>query len=152
MLYFYCQTGGTESNPSLRFGTPGKPYALDRNDLSGNPITGQPLVFANACSTAAADPYVASLLEATFFARGCRAYLGTETKVPVTLASRVALAFFRYFYPEPGRAPISAGEAVAQTRLLLWTAYRNIGGLLYAYINNYEIFMADDAEVRAMQR
>jgi hypothetical protein len=47
---------------------------------------------------------------------------------------------------------MAAGEAVVQTRLFLWTHYRNIGGLLYTYVNQYELFMAQNAEVMALAR
>ena len=43
----------------------------------------------------------------------------------------------------------TASESVAQTRLCLWTCYRNIGGLFYTYVNQYELFMASKAEVEA---
>lgn len=48
-------------------------------------------------------------------------------------------------------APMAAGEAPAQTRLFLLTEYANIGGIFYAYLNRYELYMADDAEVRALR-
>jgi len=111
----------------------------------------RPLVFANACTTAAADPYIANELEKVFFNRGCRAYLGTESKVPIQLASRFASIFFNFFYREVDSQPMAAGEAMAQTRLFLWTQYKNIGGLFYAYVNQYELFMAQDAEVVALR-
>ena len=47
--------------------------------------------------------------------------------------------------------PMAAGEAVTQTRLFLWTHYRNIGGLLYAYVNQYDLFLARDDEVLALR-
>ena len=44
-----------------------------------------------------------------------------------------------------------AGAALAQTALFLWAEYRNIGGLLYTYINQYDLYMAADAEVLALK-
>lgn len=152
VLYLYCQTGGKTGDPLLRFGPPANPCDLTRHDLGDTQIMGGPLVFANACTTAAADPYVASMLEETFFTRGCRGYIGTETKVPITLASRFALIFFEYFYRQIAPEPIAAGEAVAQARLFLWTHYRNLGGLFYSHVNIYELFMADDSEIRALRQ
>jgi hypothetical protein len=110
-------------------------------------------VFANACTTSAADPYIANELETVFFDRGCRAYLGTETKVPIQLASRFAWIFFHFFYRrlDPRNRPIAAGEAVVQTRRFLWRYYRNLGGIFYTYVNQYELFMADDAELAALR-
>jgi hypothetical protein len=47
---------------------------------------------------------------------------------------------------------MAAGEAAAQTRLFLWTHYRNIGGLFYTYVNLYDLFLARDDEVRALRK
>jgi hypothetical protein len=151
VVYLFCQSGGQTNNPLLRFGPPMQPYDLGRTDLGGTSLSGRPLVFANACTSAAADPYVANLLEETFFNRGCRAYIGTETKVPIPLASRFASVFFHFFYTEVDDGPIPAGEAVSQARLFLWTNYNNIGGLFYGYVNTYELFMADDNKIRALR-
>jgi hypothetical protein len=151
VLYLFCQWGGRTNDPLLRFGPPARPYDLRRTDLGTRSLAGQPLVFANACTSAAAEPYVANLLEETFFSRGCRAYVGTETKVPIPMASRFALVFFHFFYTQVGGRAISAGEALSQARLFLWTNYGNIGGLFYTYVNTYELFMLDDSEVRDLR-
>jgi hypothetical protein len=124
---------------------------IKRTEMGGNPLADRPLVFANACTTSSGDPYVANELEASFFRRGCRAYVGTETKVPIQLASRFAAIFFHFFYRQISPRPIAAGEALAQARLLLWTAYNNIGGIFYTYVNQYELFMATDDEVSALR-
>jgi hypothetical protein len=153
VLYLFCQCNvGDGSDPVLRFGGTSQPAdVLRRTELGTKLLTSQPLVFANACTTTAGDPYLANELEQIFFDRGCRAYLGTETKVPVPLASRFASVFFHFFYRRADPAPISAGEAAAQARLFLWTNYRNIGGLFYTYVNLYELFLASSAEVRALR-
>ena len=151
ILYLFCQWGGQANDPLLRFGPPARPYDLRRTDLGGKGLVGQPLVFVNACTSAASDPYMANLLEETFFNRGCRAYIGTETRVPIPLASRFASAFFHFFYTQVDDGPIPAGEALSQARLFLWTNYRNVGGLLYTYVNTYELFMADDHKVRSLR-
>ena len=150
-LYFFCHCSvGRGNNVILEF-TPGSTgtQAIERTDLGVAKLDDAPLVFANACTTAAADPYIANLLEAEFFSRDCRGFVGTEAKVPVALASRFAEIFFRFFERRQTKEPISAGESMAQSRLFLWTHYRNIGGLFYSYINQYELFMATDAEVEA---
>jgi hypothetical protein len=46
---------------------------------------------------------------------------------------------------------MAAGEAAFQARMFLWRNYRNLGGLFYTYVNQYELYMADDAEVTALQ-
>jgi hypothetical protein len=153
VLYLFCQCNvGDGNDPVLRFG--GTSQATDivrRTEFGTKLLTSRPLVFANACTTAAGDPYFANELEDIFFDRGCRAYLGTEAKVPIRLASRFASIFFHFFYRRADRAPMAAGEAAAQTRLFLWTHYRNVGGLFYTYVNLYELFMAEDAEVVALR-
>lgn len=153
VLYFFCQAAAGDGNkPALRFGpTSGPADVLQTTDLLGKPLEDQPLVFANACTTSAADPYVANLLQQTLFRRGCRGFLGTETKVPIQLASRFATIFFNFFYRKIDPAPMAAGEALAQARLFLLTEYANLGGIFYAYLNQYELFMANDAEVAALR-
>jgi hypothetical protein len=152
VLYIFCQcTMGDGNDPVLRFGSTAQASdVIRRTELGTKLLSDQPLVFANACTTSAADPYLANELEVSFFIRGCRAYLGTESKVPIQFASRFAAIFFPFFYRQLDPEPMAAGEAVSQTRLFLWTHYRNIGGIFYTYINQYELFMANDADVRAL--
>ena len=154
VLYFFCQAAvGDGNKPVLRFGATSAPVdVLQTTDLLiGKPLLDQPLVFANACTTSSADPYIANLLQQTLFRRGCRAFLGTETKVPIQLASRFAAIFFNFFYRRIDTAPMAAGEALAQTRLFLLTEYANIGGIFYTYLNQYELYMASDSEVQALR-
>jgi CHAT domain len=154
LLYLFCHCSVGEGNdPVLRFGGSIQPDdVVRRTEFGAAQLADRPLVFANACTTSSADPYVANELQDGFFARGCRAYIGTETKVPIVLASRFATIFFHYLYRRIDPDPMAAGEAMAQTRLFLWTNYLNIGGLFYSYVNQYELFMADDDEVLAMRR
>lgn len=151
VLYMYCQCSvGAGNDPVLQFGGSMKPEdVVRRTELGSTMLADRPLVFANACTTTSSDPYVANELERSFFARSCRAYIGTETKVPIELASRFATVFFRFFERQIDPAPIASGEALGQARLFLWSRYLNIGGLFYSAVNQYELFMADDAEVRA---
>jgi hypothetical protein len=153
VLYLFCQCIVGQGNETvLRFGgSKSNNDVVGRTELGTRPLKDRPLVFANACTTAASDPYFSNELERSFFERGCRAFLGTETKIPITFASRFASIFFHFFYRKINPAPMAAGEAVAQTRLFLWTHYRNIGGLFYTYVNQYELFMAQNAEVMALQ-
>jgi hypothetical protein len=153
LLYLFCQCSvGAGNDPVLRFGSSLQPVDnVKRTELSRAALADQPLVFANACSTVSADPYFANELEKTFFSRGCRGYLGTETKVPIQFASRFAAVFFHFFYRKVDQRPMAAGEGVAQSRQFLWTHYRNLGGLLYTYVNQYDLFMADGDEVTALR-
>jgi hypothetical protein len=90
---------------------------------------------------------MANELEIGFFNRGCRAFIGTETKVPVMLASRFATVFFHLLFDTSGKQAIAAGEALYLARLLLWRGFRNIGGLFYSYINDYDLKVANDDAV-----
>jgi nucleoid DNA-binding protein len=154
VLYFFCQSsfGARRDDPVLRFSDKLlDTTAISRTELGLSPLDARPFVFANACTSAADDPYFANELQERFFTRGCRAFLGTETKVPIELAGRFARTFFQLFYGRPGGLPIAAGEAVGQARLYLWRHYANIGGLFYTHVNQYELFMADDTEVKAFR-
>lgn len=153
LIYFFCQCSvGSGNDPVLRFGdTSQVSDVLRRTELAQKVLADRPIVFANACTTATSDPYIANELERVFFNRQCRAYIGTESKVPIPLASRVAYIFLKFFYRKVDPKPMPAGEALAQTRLFLWTQYKNIGGLFYTYINQYDLYMATDAEVLSLK-
>jgi hypothetical protein len=154
VLYLFCQCSvGVGNEPMLRFGSSLKlADMLDRTELGAGRLRSSPLVFANACSTSGADPFVANAFEDAFFERGSRAFIGTETKVPIILASRFASIFFHFFYRIVDSKPMAAGEALAQTRLFLWSHYRNLGGLLYAYVNEYDLYAASSDEVAELRR
>lgn len=115
-------------------------------------IAAGPLVFANACMTSASDPHGTSELEHRFFDRDIRAFLGTETQVPVKLASRFAWLFFQFFLRRIDPSPMAAGEALAQARQFLWTQYRNPGGLFYCLVNQYSLYLASDEELAQLPR
>lgn len=154
IMYFFCHAAvGNGNQPVLRFGpTPAPADVLQTTDLLGvKPLPGQPFIFANACTTSAADPYIANSLEMSLFRRGCRGFLGTETKVPIRLASRFATVFFSFFYRHVDQAPMAAGEALAQTRQFLFYEYANIGGIFYTYLNQYELFLAGAEEIDALK-
>lgn len=150
LLYFYCRCNAqTNSDVEFYFGNTNKQedkitrYELDRDEE----IPGNPLVFANACSTLVAESFTINDLEQIFLSRGCRAYLGTESRVPEILASRFAAIFFYFFYRQLDPEPIGIGEAVAQAQLFLWTQYKNIGGLFYTYVGKYDICVATQDEI-----
>jgi hypothetical protein len=125
---------------------------VEANDIYQGRLAAGPLVFANACTTVAADPQATSELESRFFRRDISAFLGTEAKVPTTLASHFAWLFFQFFLRKIDPSPMAAGEALAQARLFLWTQYRNPGGLFYCLVNNYDLFLASDEEVANLQK
>ena len=91
-------------------------------------------------------------LEKNFFQRKCRAYIGTEARVPIFMASRFASVFFHFFYRLIDSKPMPSGEAIGQARLFLWSHYNNIGGLFYTLINQYELYMASEAEIMPLRQ
>jgi hypothetical protein len=153
VIYFYCHCSvGDGGQPCLRFGNTSKSQdVLTRNDLSKRRIPDGPLVFANACSTSQSDPFLTSDLEQTFFDRGVRAFIGTEAKVPIKLASKFAWFYFQLFSRQADPDPIAAGEALSQSRLFLWTQYKNVGGLFYSMSNQYDLYFASSEEVLALR-
>jgi hypothetical protein len=154
VVYFYCHCSvGDGAQPSLRFGNTSKREdTLTRSDLSQRSIPDGPLVFANACSTTQADPHMTSELELSFFRRGVRAFIGSEAKVPIKLASKFAWLYFQYFFRRVDPDPMAAGEALTQARIFLWTQYQNVGGLFYSLTNQYDLFLASNDEVLALRR
>jgi len=149
VLYFYCHCSvGDGAQPCLRFGATSKlEDVVGRNDLSQRSIPDGPLLFANACTTAQSDPHMTSELEQSFFQRGVRAFIGTETKVPIALASKFAWLYFQFFYRKIDPDPMAAGEALTQARMFLWTQYKNVGGLFYSMANQYDLYFASNDEV-----
>jgi hypothetical protein len=93
-----------------------------------------------------------SELEQSFFERGVRAFIGTETKVPGKLASKFAWLFFQFFHRLVDPDPIAAGEALTQARMFLWTQYKNVGGLFYSMANQYDLYLASDRDVLSLRR
>jgi CHAT domain len=154
ILYFYCHCSVKDgSDPVLQFGETSKtPDVVEASDIYQGRLDTGPLVFANACTSAASDPQGTSELESRFFSRDIRAFVGTETKVPVALASRFAWLFFQFFLRKADPKPMPAGEALAQARLFLWSQYRNPGGLFYCLVNQYDLYLASLEEVNQLQR
>lgn len=149
LLYLYCHY----HDPVLRFGPATGPASeLRPPDIGGGQLQDAPVVFVNACATSAAEPLLASRLMDQFFRRGCRAYIGTEAKVPAGLAARFATAFFSFLYGDAGRTIAPVGEAITQARRFLWSEYRNIGGLFYTYVNDFALYAADSAAVGGLRR
>jgi chaperonin GroEL len=154
VLYMFCHYTLANGVPVLRFGldSANPDDVLEETELGNAEFQSHPLVFANACSTGTTGVYAANELEKAFFGRGCRAFIGTESKVPVQMASRFAAVFFWFFLRQVAKDPMAGGEAMAQARLLLWTHYKNIGGLLYSYVNQYDLYLASDNELDTLQR
>ena len=150
-LYCHCRDGGG-TGPVLRFGPETGPASeLRLPDIGGDTLPDAPVVFVNACASGAAQPHFANQLMRQFFRRGCRAYIGTEVKVPAALAARFATVFFSFLYGDAGRGIAPVGEAMARARRFLWTEYQNIGGLFYGYVNDYALYAASNDVVMGLR-
>ena len=145
IMYFYCKTGMVENEAALLFS--GSDGVIRQADIGAAPFGSRPLVFANACATSAGDPYVSNAIEQRFFRRGCRAYIGTECRVPIRLASRVAHVFLHLFERKADPRPVPAGEALFQTRLFLLRHFGNLGGIFYSVINLSAVCLASKDEL-----
>lgn len=154
IIYLFCHCNLSDAPaPVLQFGASGaEEQCLTESDIYQGALPSAPLVFANACMTLHGEPCATSELERRFFARHVRAFLGTESRVPVVLASRFAWLFFRFFLGGVAGSPCSAGEALTFARQFLWRRYRNPGGLFYSLVNQYDLFLASESRVRAMCR
>ncbi len=157
VLYLFCHYGpGVSGQPVLRFGLD----ASDPNDvireteMATGAIASRPLVFANACATSGTSVYTAGMLAQSFFGRDCRAFIGSECMVPAPMASRFAMTFFHFLLRrvDKSRQPISAGESLVQARLFFWCHFRNIGGLLYSYLNRYDLYLAAQPELEQLRK
>ena len=113
-------------------------------DFGRKDLSGEPFVFVNACNSATGNAYELNQLEQMFFKRGCRAFMGTEVRVPVVLAARYAQIFFHLFEQAIDGKHLVAGEAAALARRYLWMNYRNVGGLFYSYIHHYELRLTSE--------
>jgi len=154
VLYLYCHYDSSTGAPILRFGldSSNPDDVLQETELSTGPLVSYPLVFANACSTAGAGVFAANYLTRHFFDRGARAFIGSHCKVPPVLASRFAMIFFHFLLrlEDQQKKPMAAGEAMSQSRIFLWRHYKNIGGLLYSYLNQYDLYLASESELRTL--
>ena len=150
VVYFFCQcSAGSGNMPLLQFDPDEKP--IRHTEIGGAELADHPLIFANACVTGGSPPQIVNQLEKSFFDKKCRAYIGTETRVPIPMASRFASVFFYFFYRFIDSKPLAAGEALSQARRFLWAHYKNLGGLFYAQINQYNLYMASDAEIKTLR-
>ena len=147
VLYLFCQCGVSSDGASavFRSTTPTRASQIPVWELRGEPLANHPLVFANACDTGRAGVYEINSVLELFVQRQCRAYIGTEAKIPID-ARQPRRA---HLLPLLDRGFCTAGEALALTRRFLWLRFRNPGGLLYSYINQYDLRLGGPAAEEA---
>jgi hypothetical protein len=150
LLYFYCLLDQADAaDPGLRFGRfasggQRNPDVLRFSDLGIRPMPSRPVVFMNVCDSAGSGLISGNRLEQLFFDRGCRAYIGTEAKVPAGLAARFATTVLSFLLDAGSwdqAAPVT--EAVAQARVFLWEEFGSLAGLFYGHVNDHRLTRAD---------
>lgn len=156
VLYLFCRAcvdGQRESKLEFGSGTEGTmDWTVSETELPLQPFSFPSLVFCNSCGSGMQQSaYALNRIEEHFFRRGCAAYVGTVHQIPVRLASRFAATFFHFFCGRKGEIT-SAGEALTQARRFLWLKYRNIGGLFYTYVNEFELYLTDSKELEEARR
>jgi hypothetical protein len=99
LIYLFCKGDMIQSQFNLYFAGGGeREVILPVEEIPSDPLTASPLVFVNACKAGgAANPTVANPLEKRFLDRGCRAFVGPVSYIPIRLASRFAQVFFHFF-------------------------------------------------------
>jgi hypothetical protein len=135
IVYFYCHAeskGLTDPQgidaSSLVFGD--ARITLESLNIDAGPgtqLTGNPLVFINACESADMSPTFYDGFVPYFMSKGARGVVGTECKTPALFAVAWAKRFFERFL---GGEPL--GETFLGLRREFLENHRNPLGLLYA--------------------
>jgi hypothetical protein len=107
---------------------------LRRGQSTDRPI--RPLVFFNACGSAAVDPVGASSFPDLFLSRGLGflGFIGTEATIPDAFAAAFARAFYGYLLQG-----MEIGHALYASRWKLLQENRNPLGMLYSLYAEPEI-------------
>ena len=90
----------------------------------------RPLVFLNACASAAIDPSGIGSFPEIFSDDRFLGFIGTETTMPDPFASAFAEAFLTRFLMQPQPEPL--GRALHRTRWDMLRNYKNPLGILYS--------------------
>ncbi|WP_155375186.1 CHAT domain-containing protein [Catellatospora vulcania] len=93
------------------------------------------VIILNACASSRTNPLTAYSFPDFFLRQGHRAFIGTETDVPDSVAS----AFSRAFYGRLLEAKRPLGEAVVWARRDLLRDFRNPLGLLYVMYGDTQL-------------
>jgi hypothetical protein len=135
VLYFYCHAETAALGDAG--GPDGSSLELTDDKLTlgelallapaERPLKGMPLVFINACESAALSPAFYDGFVPYFMAKGARGVVGTECNTPALFAKDFAQRFFDRFLNGE-----SVGTAFLSLRQEYLVAHRNPLGLLYA--------------------
>jgi hypothetical protein len=100
-----------------------------------------PLVFLNACGSAAIDYRATPSFPARFLAAGNRGFIGTETNIPDIFAARFAERFYRRLLDGE-----SAGEALNAAKWDMVKTLRNPLGILYTMYADPDLRIGSNAK------
>jgi hypothetical protein len=133
VVYFYCHARagkpGNRDAAAIIMGTGDEATVadLDLDAPATVQLPGNPLVFINACESAALSPLFYDGFVPYFMAKGARGVIGTECKMPARFAVRWADAFFEQFLDGA-----TVGETVLKLRQDFVRGHHNPLGLIYA--------------------
>ena len=134
----HCQTGSDRANRwEIQLAPPdGRAQIRLKYDellaetrrYPADPAGARPLVFMNACGSAAIDPLSILSLPRMFLENGNCVYIGTETKIPPAVAAAMSRHFYRHLLEQA-----SAGMALHRAKWELLTRGSPAGVLYTLY-------------------
>jgi hypothetical protein len=134
IVYFYCHAtaGGRNGDPDdaaiiMGQNDPATVADLNLDAPTTVQLSGNPLVFINACESAELSPLFYNGFVPYFMAKGARGVIGTECKTPVLFAIEWANSFFDRFLDGA-----TIGETVLNLRQDFLRDHGNPLGLIYA--------------------
>jgi hypothetical protein len=135
ILYFYCHAqstgltdvGGADSSSLVLTDARLTLGDLNLDAPMSKQLSGHPLIFINACESAALSAAFYEGFVPYFMAKGARGVVGTECKTPALFATEWARKFFERFINGE-----SLGEAFLALRREFYERHRNPLGLCYA--------------------
>jgi hypothetical protein len=112
---------------------------LDKLDLRApvlpDGLRSRPLIFLNACQSAALSPYLYAGLVPAMLARGARGVIGTEVNTPALFAAEFAQKFIDRFTA----GNLALGDLLLQLRREYLEQSNNVMGLVYALYSSGEL-------------
>jgi hypothetical protein len=142
----HCQTGHGEAgaweiqlappHESDEIGLSLVDLLAERRKRLTNSAAIRPLVFMNACGSAAIDPVSILSLPRMFLENGNCAYIGTETKIPPEIAADISRRFYAHLL---SGNEVSAGLALHRAKWELLLRHGNPSGVLYTLYGDPDV-------------
>ena len=147
ILYFYCHAesydlmekdkGGPDQSQLIM--TNHKALTLRKLSRNKSSLSGQPLVFINACESAEMSPQFYDGFVPYFMNKGARGVIGTECETPALFAEEWANRFFRRFLG----GNQNLGDIFLEMRREFYYDQNNVMGLLYALYVDGNTYVSD---------